>query len=271
MSHYTLQSPMYHFEHTELSVICLTQHNYTMQKCIIAGKVPLQCYAINTCTKFQQQTTFLCNTLQMHILITIFTRTTLASAGITCRRVSVCPSVQVGVLLKQLNVGLCKQCHTIAQELSHWASTLFVCSTCTVMQCIAWVCQQHLILVFLYYASQHNSKYAQTTITLNLSVNRLVTRVNCLLCHSNNQRRVWCNFFSEFNGFTDHLVCWENFTYKAWHKQTGTKALRNNLTSALPHHTTTVLRPFFHDPPGESVPENSWTLCCKGRLTEADT
>ena len=40
---------------------------------------------------------------------------------------------------------------------------------------------------------------------------------------------------------------------------------------AIPHHTTTVLRPFFRDHPGEPVPENFWTLWCKGRLTEADT
>jgi len=40
----------------------------------------------------------------------------------------------------------------------------------------------------------------------------------------------------------------------------------------LPHHTKTVLRPFFRDHPGEPVPEeNFWTLWCKGRLTEADT
>jgi len=39
-----------------------------------------------------------------------------------------------------------------------------------------------------------------------------------------------------------------------------------------PHHTTTVLRPFFRDHPGEPVPEeNLWTLWCKGRLTQADT
>jgi len=38
------------------------------------------------------------------------------------------------------------------------------------------------------------------------------------------------------------------------------------------HHTTTVLRPFFRDHPGEPVSEeNFWTLWCKGRLTEADT
>ena len=53
-----------------------------------------------------------------------------------------------------------------------------------------------------------------------------------------------------------------------------------SLTSAIPehfrdeqlitnhNHTTTVLRPFFQDHPGE---ENFWTLWCKGRLTEADT
>jgi len=38
------------------------------------------------------------------------------------------------------------------------------------------------------------------------------------------------------------------------------------------HQTTTVLRPFFRDHPGQPVPEeNFWTLWCKGRLTEADT
>ena len=37
-------------------------------------------------------------------------------------------------------------------------------------------------------------------------------------------------------------------------------------------NTTTVLRPFFRDHPGEPAPEeNFWTLWCKGRLTEADT
>jgi len=36
--------------------------------------------------------------------------------------------------------------------------------------------------------------------------------------------------------------------------------------------TTTILRPFFWNHPGEPVPEeNFWTLPCKGRLTEADT
>jgi len=38
------------------------------------------------------------------------------------------------------------------------------------------------------------------------------------------------------------------------------------------HHTTTILRPFFRDHPGEPVPEeNFWTLWCKERFTEADT
>jgi len=36
--------------------------------------------------------------------------------------------------------------------------------------------------------------------------------------------------------------------------------------------TTTVLRPFFRDHPGEPVPEeNFWTSWYKGGLTEADT
>jgi len=37
------------------------------------------------------------------------------------------------------------------------------------------------------------------------------------------------------------------------------------------HHTTTILRPFLRDHPGEPVPEeNFWTLWRKGRLTQAD-
>ena len=38
-----------------------------------------------------------------------------------------------------------------------------------------------------------------------------------------------------------------------------------------PHHTTTVLRPFFWEQPGELVPgENFWTLRCKGRFAEGE-
>jgi len=38
------------------------------------------------------------------------------------------------------------------------------------------------------------------------------------------------------------------------------------------HTTTTVLRPFFRDHPGEPVPEeNFWTLWCTGRLTDTLT
>jgi len=50
----------------------------------------------------------------------IFTNVMLASAGISCRRVSVCLAIrllQVDVLLKWPNVGSCKQCHMIAQGL----------------------------------------------------------------------------------------------------------------------------------------------------------
>jgi len=44
------------------------------------------------------------------------------------------------------------------------------------------------------------------------------------------------------------------------------------LMFCLQYYTTTVLRPFFRDHPGEPVPEeNFWTLWCKERLTEADT
>jgi len=48
--------------------------------------------------------------------------------------------------------------------------------------------------------------------------------------------------------------------------------MKRQTHNLLPHHTTTVLRPFFRDHPGELVPEeNFWTWWCKGRLTEADT
>ena len=46
---------------------------------------------------------------------------TLASVGVSCRHVSVRPSVclsQVSVLLKRLNIGSHRQCHTIAQDSS---------------------------------------------------------------------------------------------------------------------------------------------------------
>jgi len=44
-----------------------------------------------------------------------------------------------------------------------------------------------------------------------------------------------------------------------------------NLSLTYNTPTTTVLRPFFRDHPGEPVPEeNFWTLWCKGRSTEAD-
>jgi len=44
------------------------------------------------------------------------------------------------------------------------------------------------------------------------------------------------------------------------------------LSSSSQTTTTTILRPFFQDHPGEPVPEeNFWTLLYKRRLTEADT
>ena len=71
--------------------------------------------------------------------------------------------------------------------------------------------------------------------------------------------------------------------------------IRSNIKQLRPCATTTVLRPFFQDHPGEPVPEENfwtlwskgslhaiytvrrlfcpvyWTLWSKGRLTEADT
>jgi len=59
-----------------------------------------------------------------------------------------------------------------------------------------------------------------------------------------------------------------------------TSVSSTQMTSGDPVGTThssretaaTILRPFFRDHPGEPVPEeNSWTLWCKQRLTEAVT
>jgi len=50
-------------------------------------------------------------------------------------------------------------------------------------------------------------------------------------------------------------------------------SIQLNWLSFILYHTTTttVLRPFLRDHPGESVPEeNFWALWYKGRLTEAD-
>ena len=126
----------------------------------------------------------------------IFTRATLASTGINCHYMSVCPSVtsrcssetdkcritqtmpdnSPGTLVfwcwkswqhsngvtpnggAKCRWGTCgswklatfdmKHCHlSSVTSLSHWASTLFVCSTFPMMQHLVWVCQQQLILV----------------------------------------------------------------------------------------------------------------------------
>ena len=48
--------------------------------------------------------------------------------------------------------------------------------------------------------------------------------------------------------------------------------VQNSYIKLHHHTTTTVLRPFFRDHIRKPVPEeNFWTLCCNGRLTEADT
>ena len=69
---------------------------------------------------------------------------------------------------------------------------------------------------------------------------------------------------------TRNSIPYHNFTVVPLVRQISSRSLKvvdwNN------HHTITVLRPFFRDHPGETVPEeNFWTLWCKGRLTEANT
>ena len=79
-------------------------------------------------------------------------------------------------------------------------------------------------------------------------------------------RRITCRSRSlESHGNLSH----SNTTH--WSHCTRVTDIGRNGTTP-PHHTTTVLQPFFWDHPGEPVPEeNFWTLWCKGRLTEADT
>ena len=81
--------------------------------------------------------------------------------------------------------------------------------------------------------------------------------------------------FHEFNNGTADV---QADTYSVQHTTTARGCLAsifsiNNAGYTLnTTTTTTVLRPFFRDHPGEPVPEeNLWTLRRKGRLTEADT
>jgi len=84
-------------------------------------------------------------------------------------------------------------------------------------------------------------------------------------------------------GFTSHSTQNRSFgdipqaNLLAWYgktKPTKTKAHIHQSKEMYYNHnrfTTTILRPFFRDHPGEPVPEeNLWTLWCKGRLTQAD-
>ena len=66
---------------------------------------------------------------------------------------------------------------------------------------------------------------------------------------------------------------WRNcHKHKLPNQLTAKTRLQNKLLCLNNHHTTTILRPFYRDDPGEPVPEeNFWTLWCKRRLTEADT
>jgi len=78
--------------------------------------------------------------------------------------------------------------------------------------------------------------------------------------------KVSLNCSPVFNSDSQSLDVKFSIQHYQWH---ATAALGCTVTT---HHTTTVLRPFFRDHPGEPVPgQHFWTLWCKGRLTEADT
>jgi len=62
-----------------------------------------------------------------------------------------------------------------------------------------------------------------------------------------------------------------DFVFSVLVKRLAAKSIAE-MTYFVTTTTTTILRPFFRDHPGEPEPEeNFWTLWCKGRLTEADT
>ena len=91
----------------------------------------------------------------------------------------------------------------------------------------------------------------------------------CYTQHSTEQ--FWYCFLSSSGSHCSHDVCWTGWDRYPWmirHRYSVCLlASCHTLTT-----TTTVLRPFFRDNPGEPVPEeNFWTLWYTGKLTEADT
>ena len=89
----------------------------------------------------------------------------------------------------------------------------------------------------------------------------------------NTRFSLWfCPQFTSATAFSHKTLCTHYYLPK--HGSFWYQGATNGLTRSHkePPTTTTTLRPFFRDHPGEPVPEeNFWTLWCKGRLTEADT
>jgi len=79
-----------------------------------------------------------------------------------------------------------------------------------------------------------------------------------------------CQIRSVIKHFRCRLCGCHSYYNQSLYSGITTSKILNLLVNKRPH--TTILRPFFWDHPGEPVPEeNFWTLCCNGRLTEADT
>jgi len=78
--------------------------------------------------------------------------------------------------------------------------------------------------------------------------------------------RYWSSSWLWRRGVSNSLYIGSVAVRCSYHICTTTKSYRSTTT------TTTILRPFFRDHPGQLVPEeNFWILWCKRRLTEADT
>jgi len=88
-----------------------------------------------------------------------------------------------------------------------------------------------------------------------------------LLMHNS----VWSHSYA-LSSQVEHIIQLFHYRYKIIFFAAKELGKIHRFTHHTHTHTTTILRSFFRDHPGEPVPEeNFWTLWCKGRFTEADT
>jgi len=116
-------------------------------------------------------------------------------------------------------------------------------------------------------------RLTQTVINIVLSLHIMLHHIYLLLKSSGYR-------FHQYYIYNKHLTSWM-ISNSRWSQPTLALKL-HRIVSIYIHQnlhitnstttTTTILRPFFLDHPGEPVPEeNFWTLCNKGKLTAAET